>query len=547
MQLEVQRLFRRNRFGLRAVPPLEVASPIDLRGDLDGGTVRDLREWKGQLYLQIGYADLAALRQWVPLPVQIERGAGGMEVWVDLQAGQVRAVTADVGLSGVRTRLRADLPELELERLQGRLAWQTRPGQLEFSARALSFATPDGLELAPADVRYARSGREGDPEARYEVEFDALDVAAVTRLIDRIPVDETLRARLAELQPRGTVKGCRVSWRGSVKESGEYALRGAFEHLAVRASGYVPGFAKVSGTLAADQHGGSLTLRADASTVDMPRVFVAPLPLDALNAKVTWSMPDGHPLVRVESLAFSSAHLEGSFAGTYQAQAQGPGRVDLAGGLARVEGAQAWRYVPLVVHDDVRNWLQAAIVGGQLRDARVTLRGELQRFPFERRHLRRVRGGRAACENGTLAYAPRWPALEDISGQLAGARPSPDGGGRLGAGVRRAHRSGDARCCRTSAATSRCCRCAAKAKGRPRISCASSPRARSRARWAASAAACRRADAGASRCPSRSRSSTPWTRRLRDATASPTTFWSAVRACRGWSSWAACCPSPVTR
>ena len=144
VQLEVQRLFRRNRFGLRAVPPLEVASPIDLRGDLDGGTVRDLRQWKGQLYLQMGYADLAALRQWVPLPVQVERGAGGMEVWVDLQEGQVRAVTADVGLSGVRTRLRADLPALELERLQGRLAWQTRPGHLEFSARALSFATPDG-------------------------------------------------------------------------------------------------------------------------------------------------------------------------------------------------------------------------------------------------------------------------------------------------------------------------------------------------------------------------------------------------------------------
>jgi D-serine deaminase-like pyridoxal phosphate-dependent protein len=35
--------------------------------------------------------------------MQIEGGAGGMEVWVELQAGRVAAVTADVGLSGVRT------------------------------------------------------------------------------------------------------------------------------------------------------------------------------------------------------------------------------------------------------------------------------------------------------------------------------------------------------------------------------------------------------------------------------------------------------------
>ncbi len=418
VQLEVRRLFRRNRFGLHAVPPLEVASPIDLRGDLDGGTVRDLRQWKGQLYLQIGYADLAALRQWVPLPVQIDRGAGGMEVWLDLEDGQVRAVTADVGLSGVRTRLRANLPDLELERLQGRLAWQTRPGFLEFSARALSFATPDGLGLAPADVRYVRSGQEEDPRALYEVEFNALDVAAVTRLIDRIPVDETLRARLAELQPRGMVKGCRVSWRGSVKETGEYALKAAFEHVGVRASGYVPGFTKVSGTLAADQRGGSLTLRADASTVEMPAVFVEPLPLDALNTKVTWSMAEGQPLVRVESLSFSNAHLEGTFAGTYQAQAQGPGRIDLAGGLTRVEGAQAWRYVPLVVQHDVRSWLQAAIVAGQLHSVRITLRGELQRFPFDD-GASGVFEVVAGIRNGSLAYAPRWPVLEDISGQLA--------------------------------------------------------------------------------------------------------------------------------
>jgi uncharacterized protein (TIGR02099 family) len=417
VQLEVQRVFRGNRFGLRAVPPLEVASPIDLRGDLDGGTVRDLREWRGQLYLQIGYADLAALRQWVPLPVQIERGAGGMEVWVELTAGEVRAVTADIGLSGVRTRLRADLPELELERLQGRLAWRTRPGSLEFSAQALSFAMPDGLELVPADVRYQRSGVEADPHALYEVQFDALDVAAVTRLIDRVPVDETLRARLAELQPRGTVKGCRLSWRGSVKETGEYALKADFERLAVRPSGYVPGFAQVSGALAADQSGGSLTLHADASTVEMPELLAEPLPLDALNAQVSWSMAAGQPLVRLESLSFASAHMQGNFAGTYEAQAQGPGRIDLTGGLARLEGAQLWRYVPKLVHRDVRDWLQAAIAGGQFLDAQVTLRGDLQRFPF-------AHGASGVFEvvsrmhNGTLAYAPGWPPIEDISGTL---------------------------------------------------------------------------------------------------------------------------------
>ena len=417
VQLEVDRLFRRNRFGLRAVPPLEVASPIDLRGDLDGGTLRDLREWNGRLYLGVGYADLAALRQWVALPVQIDRGAGGMQLWIDVQEGRMRAVTADVALSDVRTRLRADLSELELQRLQGRLAWQTRPGHWEFSADGLSFTTPDGLLLAPADIRYVRSGRQAHPDALYEMEFDALDVAAVTRLVDRLPVDETLRARLAELQPSGVVTGFRLSWRGSIKDSGEYAVKGAFANLSVRPSGYVPGVAAVSGTVDANQHGGSLTLRAGVSTIDMPQVFVEPLPLDGLNAKVGWTMPQGRPLVRLESVTFSNAHLAGSLAGSYQAQAEGPGRVDLAGGLARAEGPQAWRYIPLVVHQRVRDWLQASILGGQVRDVRFTLHGELQRFPFgdDASGIFEVVG---RLEGGTLAYAPGWPALEGVVGDL---------------------------------------------------------------------------------------------------------------------------------
>ena len=339
-----------------------------------------------------------------------------MRVWMDLRAGQPHADRRCRAVGRAHPAA-PDLPELELERVQGRLIWKTRPGRLELSARDSDFRHPGRPAAAAGRYSLRALGAGGGPDARFEVEFDALDVAAVTRLVDRIPVDEALRARLAELQPSGTVRSFRVSWRGAIKDSGEYALSGAFEHLAVHASGYVPGFAAVNGTLAADQHGGTLTLHAGASSVDMPRVFVEPLPLEALNAKVTWSMPDGLPLVRLESLAFSSAHMEGSLAGTYQAQAEGPGRVDLAGGLARAEGAQAWRYIPLTVHEDVRKWLQTAILGGQMRDVRLTLRGELQRFPFSD-GTSGVFEVVSRLENGTLAYAPAWPALEEISGQL---------------------------------------------------------------------------------------------------------------------------------
>lgn len=418
VEFRVDTLFGRHRFGLRAVPPLEVAAPLDLRGDLHGNTLRDLGLWSGQLFFQVGYADLAALQHWLPLPLEVERGAGGLQVWMDVAAGRLRSITADVGLSDVRTRLRPDLPELELERLLGRLGWSSQPVLLEFWAKQLSFTTPDGLRLAPADLSYTRTGAPADPTARYDVQFDALDLAAVTRLVDRLPLEQTLRSQLSELQPRGMVRAFRLSWSGNVADGGEYSMKGGFDGLAVNPSGYVPGFAAVSGKIDATQHGGTLDLYAGASTLNMPRVFLEPLPLESLSAQVAWSMSAGLPLVHLENVTFSSAHLNGSVTGSYQAVAGGPGRIDLVGGLEHAQGSEAWRYIPLVVHPDVRDWLHASIAGGEVREVRFTLRGELQHFPWGdgQSGLFEVA---AKLDAGALSYAPGWPSIEGINGRLS--------------------------------------------------------------------------------------------------------------------------------
>ena len=51
--LNVRSSGSRHRFGLRAVPPRELAAAVDLRGELAGATVKSLAEWNGRLYLQL--------------------------------------------------------------------------------------------------------------------------------------------------------------------------------------------------------------------------------------------------------------------------------------------------------------------------------------------------------------------------------------------------------------------------------------------------------------------------------------------------------------
>ena len=156
---------RRHRFGLRAVPPEKIAFPLDLRGDFTGRTVADLAQWNGQLFAQLDYTDIAAWRRWVQFPVSFPHGVGAVRVWGGLKNGELAEITADVQLSQVKTRLGKDLPELELDALQGRVGWKQLDDGFEvssFQARpddTRRHAAADGFAAALPSRRRARSRR----------------------------------------------------------------------------------------------------------------------------------------------------------------------------------------------------------------------------------------------------------------------------------------------------------------------------------------------------------------------------------------------------
>ncbi len=103
-----------HRFGLNASPPAEVASEIVARGALSGGSAHDIQAWRGRLYLEFGYADLAQAQTWIAVPFDVTRGLGALRVWMDLEGPRVAAATADLRLVNVQARLAPDLPELAL-------------------------------------------------------------------------------------------------------------------------------------------------------------------------------------------------------------------------------------------------------------------------------------------------------------------------------------------------------------------------------------------------------------------------------------------------
>ncbi len=426
---------RHHRFGLTALPPSALASRIDVRGELDGDDLTELRDWHGELYTELDYVDLAGWRQWVDYPVALPQGRGGVRVWLSVAEGHLLNLTADLALQDVRLRLARNLPEFRLDELSGRLGGRLREHGFAVFGTQLGLSLADGTKLAPTDFSADWQGTARGTGGQGSATASRLDLPLLVQLSAYLPLDAGTRQLLADYAPSGAISDLRLSFSGADEQLKTYSLRANFAGLGLRANGYFPGFFGISGNLEASDRGGNMTIRSQQSGLDLPSVFPEPrLAFDSLSANVRWKIDGDAVDVTLGKVEFAGDHAAGSAGGSYRYTGKGAGQIDLSAALTRARGDAVWRYMPHVVDVEARDWLRRGITSGTATEAKLTLKGDLDRFPF-------LDGSgtflvTAKAQDVTIDYAPGWPKLEHVYGNLrfagAGMRVDAERGALLG-------------------------------------------------------------------------------------------------------------------
>jgi uncharacterized protein (TIGR02099 family) len=415
VNLQIINRARRHRFGVRAVPPPEIGTAIDIRGDLRGPLDEVLSRWNGNVFIRLDQADFAAWRTWLSMPVDLMHGAGAARVWLTFARDELTEAIADLTLSDVRARLRHDLPVLQLGRMNGRVAWRTLSSGFEFSTARL-LLTSGGTALAPADflLRYApdRNGTE-----QGELRANTLNLAPVVTLADALPLENDLRKQLQAYSPRGVLHDVVIRWKGDWPAPQQYSVRGRFESLAINRVGNMPGLAGLSGNVDATEKGGALHLTGQRATLDMPRVFAEPLVADTLTAQVGWTLSPRRDEFRFNNVSFSNADAAGNVSGSYRAAREGHSDIDITGSLSHADARGLARYLPIAGFQKLRPWLQRSVLAGHSNDVRFRIKGNVDEFPFKD-EKRGVLNVTAKVSGGILDYAERWPRIENIEGDL---------------------------------------------------------------------------------------------------------------------------------
>ena len=409
-----------HRFALKADPPDALASELDVRGDFTGDTVTQFQQWNGQLYSEFEYTDLAEWQRWIDYPLEIQRGKGGLRLWLRLAAGRPTEIVADVAMARLATRFAPELPLLELESLQGRVGARSGKEDIEVFGKRIAMRSGTGVVLAPADFDVTLHNAPDGKTRGGNAHANGLEIEPLAWLADYLPLAAEARKALAEAKPGGAINELKIEWVGELPLPAQFTVRGRFTRLSMNRYAGVPGFSGLTGSIDGNERSGSLALNSEKAVIDLAGMLSDPrLELDTLTGQLGWTrLRDGQLEMRVANLSVANKDVAGTAFGSWIAAAAGPGTVDITARLTRADVSAAHRYLPDFIGPTTVNWLKRALVVANSNDVRFRIKGDLREFPWD--------GGKngqfqvvAKVRDGTLDYAAGWPRITGIAADLS--------------------------------------------------------------------------------------------------------------------------------
>jgi uncharacterized protein (TIGR02099 family) len=460
---------------LDATPAPQVGQRFTLQGKFRQPLLAqrsEWRRWSGTAFAELPQADAAALRAWLPaFPVEVPQGEGALRAWIELAAGEVKSVQADLALRQVQLRFPGRTAEvMPVERLQGRISAARDGRTLRFAAEQLSFASgsidwpatrwnltlreraDESAPVAAAAASAAAPSFDGG-----EFTADRLDIGALATLAAQLPLGQAVKQLLAESAPSGQFNNLAARWDGPLDAPRSYTLKTQASALSIAAKPAAeahrlgrPGWRNATADIDASETGGRAQLALNKGALIFPGLFERPeVAFDSFGTKLSWRITPqaagAPPVIDVTATdtEFANADAQGQLAkaawrsGTGAGFARGgrfPGQLDLSAQLSRGRAAAVARYLPLGLPESARRYVERAVRDGRVTGATINVKGDLFDFPFvpytpagaaqpvvPSGDFRVV----ARAEDVELAYVPAadgepaaWPAFTRVAGEL---------------------------------------------------------------------------------------------------------------------------------
>ncbi len=406
---------RRNfhQISVAFIPPENLGAPVSIEGKISGRRLADMSDWNGYLAVHSRRVDLRVAKRWIAQLAPLNQGHGNLDVKLLWHHSPHWGIEIAGDMQGIDAQFPTAPAPLHFDHIQGTLAFSEITGGVDMSTLGLTVqGTGSFKPVVPLNLHF-RAGDEGGA-----VRVNRLDFGQVGKLLDALPLTAGQRAFWVAQGLQGQVRDLDLFWKGPPRQPTDYGIRADLMGFHLNAQDVLPAINQFSGHLEASPKSGRIEGVGGETSLRLPKVFAQPFPIHGFQVNAGWTWRAGQTEVRVNHLEVVNNDLAGHMEGTLWWGAEGPGNSSLKGVLRHASPSAVWRYLPLMVSKDARDWLQTALVSGTARDVTFELNGNLNAFPFQGDKGGHFRVG-ARIEDASLKYMPDWPAITHVNGRLS--------------------------------------------------------------------------------------------------------------------------------
>lgn len=395
---------KRLAFAADIRPPADLGSQLKVSATQLVDLPKEERRW--DIFVEANDIDLAG---WSKLQRMDDRrilaGSGDLDLSLAYAQGIVRNASAEIRFADVA------LAESQSFDVGGRL-------ELNVSADGWLVAAEE-FQISTPDHQWPETSLRAEVSTDVDGRIVMMDVkASYLKLDDAGLFAPWLRPeqqqQLEKFAPSGTVTELIATVSDMESDLPRFDIAAELDGTGVAADRDRPGIRGFSGVLRANRLGGRIEIRSTDMTVDLNEYLASPINIKSADGTVIWRSSDKSTTVLSDSIRIRNDVFDSQSNVQLIIDADDSSPViDLASTWSISDIAAAKAYIPKkLVKPKLYNWFQASLVKGSIPQGSTTLKGPLDKFPFDKGEGRLLLEG--SVRNLTFKYHPLWPAAERV-------------------------------------------------------------------------------------------------------------------------------------
>lgn len=409
-----------HRLSLVGQLPSEMGDSIELHARIDGD-IRQIHTASASFHIKASKVVTHEISSYffdnkrAILPVIAD-----IEFWGNSQGLSLQSLRGDVFLDQVATEAShinkgSCLTSSYIKTISGQFLWEA--DDQGWSLNAKDLYVESSTEDWPAGYLHISQNNSPDNLTSYHANLGFIkldDVCNTLHAYAEYGLDVEHYLRTYQLNGKAADVLLRADLENNILKSLQYAGDVKDLELRMRKSGKL--IKGISGYAKGSLHGGQISLDAERLVVGLPDIYKAS-PLEfGVQGDLHWQREEQHVTVSSNPLRIYNNDVALDMR-WYGLLAGDQVYVDSQLALPETRANVIWKYFPnLKKTKRTKNWLRQALHQGDVKDAKIMLRGNMRKFPFQQ-HAG-VFETRADISNGRLEFKRDWPKLEDVRAKL---------------------------------------------------------------------------------------------------------------------------------